>query len=584
MKKTPLLLAAALVALALTPARADAAARPKAAPAWAGTCGLPNAAPIWVDYGWPELAPIFGRPGIVVTGSTGGFPAEIRATGADTVYFDLYLNKRVGQPISPADPATIREKAEKLYAFAVQQMGCSDPTIVENELFGAHLVTPWSETNAVYRQNVLTFLQVLAEKGAHPVLLINSDPYTGPDALAWWQQVGAVADIVREAYIPATLVWEQGPIVGNRTFRVAYRRYVEQLTSIGIPPQRLGLMVSFATTKGIGGRNGLEPLSAWLAVAKWQALSVRAVAQELGVGSIWTWGWAQWNAREKDPDKAIAACVWLWTRAPGFCDAPTEAGPEFNASRTEGQIRLSPGIQCTVGGRGLPNGAIQRLQQLTGDRDTAFTALFQRMVEAAAAPVSAKQVLAGEQAVIATGFNGSRSAYLAALGQARANVTIARGILGDELRRAQLEAGMSARPPSGAQVITFYRSYPDLLVREVATKKPTPWLGGRKRGLLLSAVAPEHLFSGGAQTVWTPFGRLAVRPLGDASPLGAVPFAQARPAIVTALKQFSRGEAYERWTESLQSRSLATAICARDDLPQPAAIELSTYLPFLRLS
>jgi hypothetical protein len=579
-----LLVVAALGALALLPARADAAARPQTAPAWAGTCGLPQASPIWVDYGWPELAPIFGRPGVVVTASGGTFPSEIRAAGARTVYFDLYLNRRVGQPISPADPATIRDKAEKLYAFAAQQMGCADPTIVENELFGAHLVTPWSETNAVYRQNVLTFLQVLAEKGAHPVLLINSEPYTGPDALTWWQQTAAVADIVREAYIPATLTWKQGPIVGNRSLRVAYRRYIGQLTAIGIPPQRLGLMVSFATTKGIGGRNGLEPVDAWLQVAKWQALSARAVAEELGIGSIWTWGWAQWNPKEDDPDKALAACVWLWTRAPAFCDAPTEAGPDFNASRTEGQIRLSPGTQCTVGGRTLASTAIARLQQLTGDRDTAFTALFQRLVESAAEPVSAKEVLAAERSVVATRFNGSRAAYVGALAQARANVTVGRAVLGDELRRARLAADLPARTPSGAQVTTFYRSYPDLLVREVATKKPTPWLGGRKRGLLLSAIAPERLFTGGAQRLWTPYGPLTVRPLGDAAPLGAVPFARARPAIITALKQFSRGEAYERWTESLQARALTTTICAHDDLPQPAAVELSTYIPFLRLS
>ena len=51
-----------------------------------------------------------------------------------------------------------------------------------------------------------------------------------------------------------------------------------------------------------------------------------------------------------------------------------------------------------------------------------------------------------------------------------------------------------------------------------------------------------------------------------------------------ALEGFARGEAYDRWSEDVQQRALDTAICARDDLPQPAAVELSTYLPFLRLS
>ena len=175
----------------------------RAQPAWAGTCGLPKATTLWVDYGWPSLAPIFGRPGIVVTASTGDFPAQMRRAGAGTVYFDLNLNKRVGTPTAPANPATLADRAATFYDFADQQMGCPTPTIVENELFGASTVTPWSDGNAQYRQNVLAFLQALAAKGAHPVLLVNSKPYTGtPDAAAWWQQVPTVADVVREV-VPA---------------------------------------------------------------------------------------------------------------------------------------------------------------------------------------------------------------------------------------------------------------------------------------------------------------------------------------------------------------------------------------------
>ena len=583
MRKPPVILLVVAAALALGPGRAEAASvRP--APAWAGTCGLPQATPLWVDYGWPDFSEIFGRPGIVVGTSGGDFPTQMRQAGAATVYFDLYLNKRTGTPSAPADPATMQDKANKLFDFAAQQMGCSTPTIVENELFGAGLVTPWSETNAAYRQNVLTFLQALVARGAHPVLLINSDPYTGGDAGAWWQQVATVSDIVREAYTPATAIWKQGPIVGNRTLRISYRRSIEQLTSIGIPPQRLGIMVSFSTTKGFGGRNGLQPAQAWFEVGKWQALAAKAVASELAIGSVWSWGWAEWTDAEKDPDKIAAACVWLWTRNPSLCDGPGQAGAGFDLSLTEGQVQLGTGVQCTFAGRGLSNDAIQRLQLMTGDRDTAFTALFQRVVESRLAPVSTAKVLAAERAVIATQFNGSRSRYQSALGQAHANLGTARGILGDELRRILLAAKLPARTPSGTEISTFYQSYPDLLVRRVQMKKASPWLGGRKRGLILSAVAPEALFTGGARTVWTPTGVVAVKPLGNAVPLGAVPLDQVRPAIVAALEVFARGEAYERWSEDVQQSALDTAICARDDLPQPGAVELSTYLPFLRLN
>jgi len=297
LRKLFLILLVGAAAASLVPGRGDAS-RGRPAPAWAGTCGMPQATPLWVDYGWPDFADLFGRSGVVVGTSGGDFPAQMRQAGAATVFFDLNLKNRVGQPIAPADPSTIVDRANKLFDYAATQMGCSTPTMVENELFGAGLVTPWSDTNAQYRQNVLRFLQALSARGAHPVLLINSDPYTGGDAAAWWQQVAAVADIVREAYVPATTIWKQGPIVGNRTLRVSYRRDIGQLTSIGVPPQRLGIMVSFSTTPGFGGRNGLQPAEAWFEVGKWQALSAKAVATELGVGSLWSWGWAEWSAPE----------------------------------------------------------------------------------------------------------------------------------------------------------------------------------------------------------------------------------------------------------------------------------------------
>ena len=44
---------------------------------------------------------------------------------------------------------------------------------------------------------------------------------------------------------------------------------------------------------------------------------------------VWSWGWAQRNERSNDPDKTYAACVWLWARDPGLCDAPAALGDEL---------------------------------------------------------------------------------------------------------------------------------------------------------------------------------------------------------------------------------------------------------------
>jgi hypothetical protein len=319
-------------------------------------------------------------------------------------------------------------------------------------------------------------------------------------------------------------------------------------------------------------------------VAKWQALAARAIAVETGIGSIWSWGWAQWSDPERDADKPLAACVWLWTRAPSLCDAPTEAGSTFDTSRIDGQIRLAASVQCTVGRDKLSNDAIQRLELLTGDRDTAYSALYERLVEARYAAVSPMAVLAAERAVIAESFEGSRSAYLAALAKAHATVTIARAVLADQIRRARIATDLPAATPSSSAVKAFYTSYPDVMVRQVETKPAASWLGGRTRGFILSATAPTQLFDGGTRSVWTPTGVVRVKPLGAAAPLGAVSLAEARPAIAAALRSFSRNESFERWTEARQKGALATTICARDELPQVAAVELTTYLPFLQIA
>ncbi len=561
-------------------------------PPYAGQCGLPSTQPLYAEFGWPTPAyeAIFGKPGVVVGSSSGAWPAKMRALGAQTVYFDLNLKNRIGTTVKPADPSLLAGRAKTFFDYAVAQTGCPTPVIVLNELAGANLVTPWSDNNAQYRQNALTFVQQLTALGAHPVLLIASRPYTGGDAGLWWQQVAASAEIVREDYVPATATWKSGPVLGNRDLRDSYRQAIADLTSIGIPPSRLGLMISFASTKGFGGRSGLQPDEAWYEVAKWQSLAAQQVAAETGIASVWSWGWGQWTAGEQDPAKPYALCAWLWTRSPTLCDAPKAIGAGFDTSRTTGQLStLVAGEQCVMGAKGekvLSNDAIQRLQLVTGERDTAYSALYERVVDSGRVPVPGQAVLAAERAVITQEFHGSRSSYLAALKRAHASVDIARGVLGDQLRRAKLEATLPASNPSAAEVKTFYDSYPDLLVRLVKATPSPDWLGGKPKGLALDQVAPNRLFdvaTGASFVVRTSDGSFTVKALADALPLGAVPLGQAKPTIAAALRDFARGAAFEQWSVAQQRAALSTAICVRDELPQPAAVDLTSYLPFLRL-
>lgn len=579
MRKLAVILVAAVAAFTAAPDRASAA----------GQCGLPDQTTMWIDFadGSVPFWQTFARPGIIAAASNLIYPPQLRQAGAQTVYWDMYLKNRVGQPNTPADPATIVERANRLFDYAVTSTGCPTPLIAHNELFGAHLVTPWSESNAQYRANVLLFLQTMAARGARPFLLISSKPYTAGEAGDWWRQVAQVADLVQEVYFPAPSIHKLGPVAGSRRLRVAFREAVLRFTRLGIPARKVGVVLGFQTGRGAGGREGLEPAQAWYETVKWQALAAKQVAGEWNLGSVWSWGWGHWGTSTPDPDKADAACVYLWARSQSLCDGIAAAGPGFNASRTEGQIRLPRGIQCEVNRRQIPYSAVTRLQALTGDRQLALTALYARAVERAYSRPSAREVLAAERTVIALRFGGSPAAYRAALAQAGASVALARGILGDSLRRAEIEATLYVRPPSGREIGTFYRAFPELVARPVRVSPAPWWLGGRRVGIALSSLAPEGVFrvkTGVTARVRALDGSYTVRTLAEPMPLGALPLERAWPAISAALTAFARGEAFERWTAARQEAALRSTICLRDDMPAPGGVDLTTFLPFLSLT
>jgi hypothetical protein len=418
----------------------------------AAPCGLPDAAPVWIDYGEsvvkPDVRAVLERPGVTVATSGTAVPAEFRSKGAATTYFVLHLAQLVGEPAAPADPASIAAAAAKLLAQAQASTACPTPWIALNELLGAAAATPWSPTNAQYRANVLALVQALAAGGAHPALLVHGDPYVGGDAAAWWLQVAQSADIVYEAYYDATNIARLGPLGGNRRMRQGMRGIARRFTDLGVPTARLGFMLGFhsAQTPGIGGRQGLQPREAWLRVVKWEALAARQVATDVGATSIWSWGWGTFGPESADPDKAAAACVWLWARDASLCDGPGTGGPAFDASLSEGQIVLPAGDYCAfAGGRRIAKATVDALLGLSGDRHTAVTAAFEQASLQNAASVAGAQVLAVERRAIARTFHGSRSAYLRALARRHATLGVVRALIRDELRRRAIAAIPAAR-------------------------------------------------------------------------------------------------------------------------------------------
>jgi hypothetical protein len=552
------------------------------------SCGLPEAQPTWIDFAdgsvsfWQER---FARPGIVVATGGPGLASEARAAGAATVHWDMYLRKRVGTPSEPADPATIEKRADALFDYAVSVSGCQTPLIALNELWGASLPTPLTLTAERYRANVLRFVTRLKERGGRPALLVSSDPFTGGDAAAWWKSVAEVSDLVLENYANANLIWRDGPVDGSRRLRVRHRQAVAKLLAIGIPSSRIGIMIGFQTGAGTGGREGLRPRSRWFSVAKWHALAVREVARELDVAHVWSWGWAQRDARSNDRDKTYAACVWLWARDAGLCDAPAILGDELDADRKTGQLDLPAGARCMYGTTPLTASAVAALAKVTGDRELALTALVARASARERARVSPDATLAMERRVIATRFGGSGAAFRTALAESGASLLVARGILADELRWHEIASRLSVGRISTRDIGRFRATFAPVLAREVSVSPAPSWLP-EGRGVALATSAPATVFAlgtGRRATIRTVEGTFVVETHDDTTALAAVPADRARAAVVRELRAERRADAYSLWTIRAQRSAESKLVCERDRLPELGVVTLSTYAPFLSL-
>ncbi|MGH3133747.1 MAG: hypothetical protein ACRDNY_08430 [Gaiellaceae bacterium] len=578
MRRLQLALAASILTLLALPA----------AGATALSCGLPETQPVWIDFAdgsvsfWRDR---FARPGVVV--ATGGprLAAEARAAGAATVHWDMHLRKRVGTPSEPADAALMERRADSLFEYAVSVSGCQQPLIALNELWGASLPTPLTPTAERYRANVLRFVSRLAERGARPALLVSSEPFIGGEAAEWWRSVGQVTDLVLENYANANLIWRDGAVDGSRRLRTRHRKSAAKLLAVGVPAARIGLMIGFQTGLGVGGREGLEPRSRWFDVAKWHAFAAGQVARELGLAHVWSWGWAQRNERSNDPDKTYAACVWLWARDPSLCDAPGTLAEEFDADRRAGQIDLPDGVRCVYGDTPLTASGVAALAKVTGDPELALTALVVRAVARERTDVSPTAVLAVEARIVASRFGGSRAAYQAALADAGASLAVARGILGDELRRFEISRRLPAARPTAADVLRFRTTHAHVLARRVVVSPAPSWLPDGS-GLAVATSAPDavfHIRSRRAVKLRTAEGVFTVRALEETTALGAVSLRVARPAIVRELQSELRADVYVAWSIRRQKAAESRLVCERDRLPELGVVSLTSFAPFLSL-
>lgn len=572
------LLLAGVVALALFSGTAREARA-------AGPCGLPErgASTAWVDFadGSVPFWYRFARPGVIAAASNFIYPPKLRAAGAKTVYFDLYMNSRTGTPAKPTTEQETVDWAHRIFYRAVASSDCARPWMALNELFGASTTTPWTSNNAQYRSNVLVFAKTLRALGARPFILISSTPYTQGDAGNWWREASVYADLVQEVYFTGKLIHRQGPAAGSRTLRNRFREAVRTFTDIGIPSRRIGLMLGFQASN-----RGTMPPIAWFEHVKLQALAVKQVAREARIGSVWSWGWQARNTAQADPDKEVGACVWLWTRNHHLCDGPGAAGPDFDTSLKQGQITLPRGVRCEVGEQSIGYTSVRRLARVIGDGGVAFSAAYSQAVLAGLVNVEQADVLAAERAVIRSRFRGSRAAYRRALARAGADQAVARQIIADELRQQRMGRRFRAPSPSGEQIAAYQETYAEQPARMVEVKPRAWWLGNRRRGLAIGPLAPPQVFdlpAGKKTKIRTADGVYEVTARDETLPLGAFPMGVARTSLVAGLQEISRRQLFERWfTRPLNDR-LKDLRCADDQLPAVAVVDMTTFLPFLAL-
>ena len=235
---------------------------------------------------------------------------------------------------------------------------CPNPIIALNELLGSDVAGPLPASAQRYRDAVLALMRGLAADGATPFLLVPRR-FTVTGTEDWWRQVGQVGWLVPEAYTPATSLCSIGnPFLISREIRVGFREWVGRLTGLGIPPSRIGLMLGFQSGDSQGGRAGLQP-DGGLA-ARSSSCSRRpglAVGRELGLSTVWSWGWGTFaTPGSADPDKQAAACTYLWARDNTLCDAPALAVPGFDPDLTAGTVRPGADHAVPLYGRLLRHG------------------------------------------------------------------------------------------------------------------------------------------------------------------------------------------------------------------------------------
>jgi hypothetical protein len=162
-------------------------------------------------------------------------------------------------------------------------------------------------------------------------------------------------------------------------------------------------------------------------------------------------------------------------------------------------------------------------------------------------------------------------------------VSVARGILGDEIRRHELQARFRVSSPTPATIKRYLATHAAVAARRVTVSPAPSWLP-EGTGYALASSTPASVFTmptGRSAKLQTIEGRFTVRALDEATVLEAIPPSLARPAVVRELQLDQRAEIYAEWTLRRQRGAESRLVCQKDRLPENGVVDLSSFAPFL---
>ena len=552
--------------------------------------GLIPTGPIAVEFSDGSVhfrQAVFARPGLAVATTGIGVPKALRDAGASTGYWEMNLQNLVGTPTSPADPATMDAVAAAEVQKAQTSTACPNPIIALNELLGSEIAGPLPAAAQRYRDAVLALMRALAADGATPFLLVPRR-FTVQGTEDWWRQVAQVGWLVPEVYMPATSLWSIGdPFLISRVLRIGYREWVARLTALGIPASRIGVMLGFQSGDPYGGRAGLQPTAAWLAIVKLEAQASFAVARELGLSSVWSWGWGTFALPgSADADKQAAACTYLWARDAALCDAPALAVPGFDPDLTAGVVSLAPALQCRYTNGTFTTAELTALTAGGVTSTAGLTALLERSLIRTRTTIGPTALLRAERSVINAKFGGQRGRYQQWLRVQGATAAVARDAIRDQLLAAKLARGLRVAPITGPDVTAFIKAHAGTRTRSVETVRPVRWLVGQTRGVALPGLAPPSVLRaavGSTVLVHAEDGPVRVRVLGAKLALPKAERSKARLAVRALLLAEARRAALTSWLAGAEQAAVDTALCRADGVPLTGRSKLLRRWPELRL-